>query len=136
MVAAAQPARRLSSAGLLGDAALAIAVFALSLGLLAAGGTDHAGALGVPEVLLTALASLPLVARRASPLGVFVLMGVASAVSNTTGTSTVLAWSLLLAASSPSDSANTATASAASPSRPERDNRRAGCAAATINQRA
>jgi signal transduction histidine kinase len=80
MVAAAHPARRLSRSGLLGDAALAVAVFALSLGLLAASGTDHANAVDVPRVLLTALASLPLVARRASPLGVFVLMGVASAV--------------------------------------------------------
>jgi signal transduction histidine kinase len=80
MVAVAHPARRLSSSGLLGDAALAIAVFALSLGLLAASGTEHSSAVDVPEVLLTALASLPLVARRASPLGVFVLMGVASAV--------------------------------------------------------
>jgi hypothetical protein len=80
MVAAAHPARRLSRSGLLADAALAVAVFALSLGLLAASGSDHASAFGVPEVLLTALASLPLVARRVSPLGVFVLMGVASAV--------------------------------------------------------
>jgi len=79
MVAAAHLARRLSRSGLLGDAALAVAVFALSVGLLAAGGTDHANAVDVPRVLLTALASLPLVARRASPLGVFVLMGVASA---------------------------------------------------------
>jgi hypothetical protein len=68
---------------LLSDAALAVAVFALSLGLLAASGTDlrdgHGG-VDAPGVLLTALASLPLVARRAAPLGVLVVMGVASAV--------------------------------------------------------
>jgi signal transduction histidine kinase len=71
------------SRSLLSDAALAVAVFALSLGLLAASGTDLQGGHGgvdVPGVLLTALASLPLVARRVAPLGVFVLMGVASAV--------------------------------------------------------
>jgi signal transduction histidine kinase len=74
--------RPLSRSELLGDAALAVAVFALSLGLLAAGGTDlrRGGAVDAPAVLLTALASLPLVARRVTPLGVFVLMGVASAV--------------------------------------------------------
>ena len=80
MVTAPQPARRLSRSGLLGDVALAVAVFAVSLGLLAASATDHPGAVDVPAVLLTALASLPLAARRASPLGVFVLTGVASAV--------------------------------------------------------
>jgi signal transduction histidine kinase len=77
MVMASHPVSR---SGVLADAALAVVVFALSLGLLAASGTNHASALGVPEVLLTALASLPVAARRASPLGVFVVMGVASAV--------------------------------------------------------
>jgi signal transduction histidine kinase len=68
---------------LLGDAALAAGAFALSLGLLAAGAADsdrEQSGLGTATVLLTALASLPLVARRAAPLGVFVLMGAASAV--------------------------------------------------------
>src|SRR5687768_10972509 len=65
----------------LGDTALAAAVFALSLGLLAAGGSDlrHGSGLDAPATLLTALASLPLVARRAAPLAVFVLTAVASA---------------------------------------------------------
>jgi signal transduction histidine kinase len=80
VIASSEPARRVSRSGLFGDAPLAVAVFALSLVLLAASGSEHASALDVPEVLLTALASLPLAARRASPLGVFVLMGVASAV--------------------------------------------------------
>jgi signal transduction histidine kinase len=83
VAAASHPARPLSRSHLLSDAALAVAVFALSLGLLAASGTglrDGHGGVNAPGVLLTALASLPLVARRAAPLGVFVLMGVASAV--------------------------------------------------------
>jgi signal transduction histidine kinase len=58
---------------LVGDAALAVAVFAASLALLAADDTvDAAG------VVLTAFASLPLVARRSAPLGVFLLTGAAS----------------------------------------------------------
>ena len=60
---------------MLGDAALAVAVLALSLVLLAAGEDDS---LAAPAVLLTALSSLPLVARRSAPLSVFVLTGVAS----------------------------------------------------------
>jgi signal transduction histidine kinase len=83
VAAPSHPPRPLSRSHLLSDAALAVAVFALSLGLLAASGTDlqdgH-GAVDAPGVLLTALASLPLVARRAAPLGVFVVMGVASVV--------------------------------------------------------
>ena len=63
------------------DVALALAVFAASLGLLA-GGSDWEGggkfdALGV---LLTAVASLPLVAWRRAPLSVFVITAVASTV--------------------------------------------------------
>ena len=46
----------------------------------------------------------------------------ASAVNTTAGLSTAPGWSVVLAASSPSDSANTATASPASARRPERDN--------------
>ncbi|MGH2949136.1 MAG: sensor histidine kinase [Solirubrobacteraceae bacterium] len=64
------------------DAAIAVVVFALSLGLLAAGDTDlgeHAGDVDALGVVLTALASLPLVARRIAPLHVFVLTGLASA---------------------------------------------------------
>ena len=65
----------------LGDTALAVVVFALSLGLLVAGGSDlrHGSGLDAPATLLTALASLPLIARRAAPLGVFALTAVASA---------------------------------------------------------
>jgi signal transduction histidine kinase len=63
---------------LLADAALAVVVFALSLGLLAAG--THDDAVGAAEVVVTALTSLPLVARRRWPLGVFVVTGLATAV--------------------------------------------------------
>ena len=63
------------------DAALAVAVFAASLGLLAAGRDFEGGGDVDPlGVLLTALASLPLVAWRRSPLSVFVITAVASAV--------------------------------------------------------
>jgi signal transduction histidine kinase len=65
------------------DAAIAVVVFAVSLVLLAAGDTDLGEAAGDVDVLgvaLTALASLPLVARRVAPLRVFVLTGLASAV--------------------------------------------------------
>jgi len=64
------------------DAAIAVAVFAVSLGLLFAGDTDlgaHAGDVGVLGVVLAALASLPLVVRRLAPLPVFVVTGLASA---------------------------------------------------------
>jgi signal transduction histidine kinase len=60
------------------DAAVAVAVFAASLGLLAVGTKDGAGDVGAPSVLLTALATLPLVARRAGPLQVFVATALAS----------------------------------------------------------
>jgi signal transduction histidine kinase len=63
------------------DAAIAVAVFAASLGLLAAGDTDlgnHSGDVDAPATALTALASLPLVARRLAPLPVFVLTALAS----------------------------------------------------------
>ena len=83
MAVVSHPVRPLSRSDLISDAALAVAVFALSLGLLAAGGGDAAGEHGhvdAPAVLLTALASLPLVARRVEPLGVFVLTGLATAV--------------------------------------------------------
>jgi signal transduction histidine kinase len=63
------------------DAAIAVAVFAASLGLLAAGDTDlgnHSGDVDPLATALTALASLPLVARRLAPLPVFVLTGLAS----------------------------------------------------------
>jgi signal transduction histidine kinase len=83
VAAASHPAQRLSRSDLLSDAALAVAVFALSLGLLAVSGPDRGGGHGDVDaagVLLTALASLPLIARRRSPLGVFVFTAVASAV--------------------------------------------------------
>jgi signal transduction histidine kinase len=62
------------------DAAIAVAAFAASLGLLAAGDSDLWDRAGVEAlaVLLTALASLPLVARRRAPLAVFVFTALAS----------------------------------------------------------
>jgi signal transduction histidine kinase len=63
------------------DAALAVAVFAASLGLLAAGrGLEGGGDVDALGVLFTALASLPLVAWRRAPLSVFVITAVASTV--------------------------------------------------------
>jgi signal transduction histidine kinase len=59
------------------DAAIAVAAFAASLGLLAVGEADAGGVLAL-AVLLTALASLPLVWRRQMPLAVFVLTALAS----------------------------------------------------------
>jgi signal transduction histidine kinase len=69
------------------DAAIAAVVFALSLALLAARGDSVADArdLDVLGVLLAALASLPLVARRRAPLAVFALTAAASAVLNGLG---------------------------------------------------
>jgi signal transduction histidine kinase len=64
------------------DAAIALVVFAVSLLLLAVGDTDLGEAAGEVDVLgvaLTALASLPLLARRRAPLPVFALTGLASA---------------------------------------------------------
>jgi signal transduction histidine kinase len=63
------------------DAGIALATFAGSLGLLAVGDPDlsrEGGAYAVLAVLLTALASLPLIARRRAPLAVFVLTALAS----------------------------------------------------------
>ena len=59
------------------DVAIAVAVFAGSLGLLAVGETDGGG-IEALAVLLTALASLPLVWGRRAPLAVFVLTALAS----------------------------------------------------------
>jgi signal transduction histidine kinase len=65
--------------GLLLDAAIAVAVFAGSLALLAAGETeDGDGGVDALEVLVTALTSLPLVAGRRAPLLVFVATALAS----------------------------------------------------------
>jgi signal transduction histidine kinase len=64
------------------DAAIAVAVFAASVGMLAAGGTDLRdadGEVGAVGIALSALASLPLVARRRAPLAVFVVTAIASA---------------------------------------------------------
>jgi signal transduction histidine kinase len=63
------------------DAAIAVAVFALSLVLLAVGGPDGDGGGDVDAlgVVFTALASLPLVARRYAALPVFVATTLASA---------------------------------------------------------
>ncbi len=64
------------------DAGIALAIFAGTLGLLAMGEGDfgHRGGGSAPfEVLLAAAASLPLVARRSSPLAVFVVTALATA---------------------------------------------------------
>jgi signal transduction histidine kinase len=62
------------------DIALALVVFAGSLGLLAAGNEhDGLGDLDGLDIALTALASLPLVAWRSAPLRVFAFTGLASA---------------------------------------------------------
>jgi signal transduction histidine kinase len=63
---------------LLLDAGIAVAAFAGSLALLAAGEADHGGDISLPAELLAGRASLPLVARRRAPLGVFVLTALAS----------------------------------------------------------
>ncbi|HEX8854658.1 MAG TPA: histidine kinase [Thermoleophilaceae bacterium] len=65
----------------LSDAGIAVVVFAVSLALFAAGThlEGHRGQIDVPGVALTALASLPLAARRVAPLAVFVVTAVASA---------------------------------------------------------
>ncbi|HEY1273546.1 MAG TPA: histidine kinase [Thermoleophilaceae bacterium] len=63
---------------LLLDGAIAVAVFGVSLALVAGGAGPHAGELDAASVLLTALTSLPLVARRYAPLGVFLLTAAAS----------------------------------------------------------
>jgi signal transduction histidine kinase len=60
------------------DAALAVAVFAGTVGLLAAGEAEADGQLNAVGVLLCAAASLPLAARRRAPVLVFVLTAVAS----------------------------------------------------------
>ncbi len=69
------------------DAGIAAVVFALSLAMLASRGSSEADArdLDALGVLLAALASLPLVARRRAPLAVFALTATASAVLNGLG---------------------------------------------------
>jgi signal transduction histidine kinase len=69
------------------DAGIAAVVFALSLAMLAARGDSGADTreLDPLGVLLAALASLPLVARRRAPLAVFALTAAASTVLNGLG---------------------------------------------------
>jgi signal transduction histidine kinase len=65
------------------DSAIAVAVFAASVGLLAARGSDPGdggGGIDAVGIGLSALATLPLVARRRAPLAVFVVTAAASAV--------------------------------------------------------
>jgi signal transduction histidine kinase len=71
-VTASAPTRK----NLLLDAAIAVGVFAASLGVLAA--PETSGDVDAIGVLLSALASLPLAARRIAPLSVFVLTAVSS----------------------------------------------------------
>ena len=71
---------------LLVDVGIAAAVFALTLALLAAGGSaEDTRDLDPLGVVLAALASLPLVARRRAPLAVFVFTAAASAILNGLG---------------------------------------------------
>jgi signal transduction histidine kinase len=80
----ALPARK----DLMIDAAIAVAVFAASVVLLAVGGggdlvteeggVDTSGSVDAVGLLLAALASLPLAARRVSPIGVFLVTGLAA----------------------------------------------------------
>lgn len=75
-------AETLASRRLLIDVAIALAIFAGTLGLLAMGEGDfgNGGGGSTPfEILLAAAASLPLVARRVEPLAVFVATGIATA---------------------------------------------------------
>jgi signal transduction histidine kinase len=61
------------------DAALAVAAFAASVALLAAGESEHGGdGLGALDVVVAAFATLPLVAWRRAPLAVFVATALAS----------------------------------------------------------
>jgi signal transduction histidine kinase len=80
-------APRLTRRELTLDAAIAVVVFALSLAMLAAGSDSGADTrdLDVLGVLLAALASLPLVARRRAPLAVFALTAAASVLLNGLG---------------------------------------------------
>ena len=66
------------------DVGIAAIVFALSLAMLAARGDSEADARDLDPlgVVLAALASLPLIARRRAPLGVFALTAAASAALN------------------------------------------------------
>jgi signal transduction histidine kinase len=64
------------------DSAIAVVVFAASVGMLAAGETDlrdSGGEVDAVGIVLSALASLPLAARRRAPLAVFVVTAIASA---------------------------------------------------------
>jgi signal transduction histidine kinase len=69
------------------DAGIAVAVFALSVALLTAGDESNPDLrrLDPLGVLLAAFASLPLVARRRAPLGVFAATAAASALANGLG---------------------------------------------------
>lgn len=69
------------------DVGAAVAVFGLELALLSAGGDAPSDGRGLDPlgVLLAALASLPLIARRRAPLAVFAVTAAASAVLNGLG---------------------------------------------------
>jgi signal transduction histidine kinase len=69
------------------DVVIALAVFGLSLAIAGGRAADSADtrSLDLLGVVLLALASLPLVARRRSPLAVFVVTAVASAAANLVG---------------------------------------------------
>jgi signal transduction histidine kinase len=62
------------------DAALAVAAFAVGVALVGAGEEEAGRGIGAVEVLMVALASLPLAAWRRAPLAVFVFTAAASSV--------------------------------------------------------
>jgi signal transduction histidine kinase len=76
--------RRLTPSAVVRDAAVALIAFALTIVLLAAGSTATRN-LDPLGVVLAAIASLPLLARRREPLGVFALTTLASATLNVLG---------------------------------------------------
>jgi signal transduction histidine kinase len=79
---AQQPGRPLTRPELPRDAGIAVLVFGASLAVAAAIASEHDGVDSVlsPEgVLLSAVASLPLAARRAAPMAVFVVTALGSA---------------------------------------------------------
>ena len=76
---ATDSARASARKELLLDAGLAVAAFAASVGLLAVGESEGgADGLGALDVVVVALASLPLVAWRRAPVAVFVVTALAS----------------------------------------------------------
>ena len=72
------PAQTPATRDLLLDVGIAVAVFAGTVALLAVGESEAGDQLDLVGLLLCAVASLPLIARRRAPVLVFVLTGLAS----------------------------------------------------------